>query len=103
MSRRVAVTGIGVVAPGGIGVKQFWDLLTSGRTATRAISLFDASGFRSRIAAECDFDPVASGRGPADAYRADRHVQLGLVAAAEAVYDADLDLDLCEARRVGVS
>jgi minimal PKS ketosynthase (KS/KS alpha) len=103
MGRRVAVTGIGVVAPGGTGVKQFWDLLTSGRTATRAISLFDASGFRSRIAAECDFDPVASGLRPADAYRVDRHVQLGLVAAAEAVYDADLDLDLCEARRVGVS
>ena len=61
MSRRVAVTGIGVVAPGGVGVKQFWDLLTSGRTATRAISLFDASGFRSRIAAECDFDPIAAG------------------------------------------
>ena len=61
MTRRVAVTGIGVVAPGGVGVKQFWDLLTSGRTATRAISLFDASGFRSRIAAECDFDPIAAG------------------------------------------
>ena len=38
MTRRVVVTGIGVVAPGGVGVKQFWDLLTSGRTATRAIS-----------------------------------------------------------------
>jgi len=103
MGRRVAVTGIGVVAPGGAGVKQFWDLLTSGRTATRAISLFDASGFRSRIAAECDFDPLASGLRPADTYRVDRHVQLGLVAAAEAVDDAELDLDLCDPRRVGVS
>ena len=103
MSRRVAVTGIGVVAPGGIGVKQFWDLLTSGRTATRAISLFDASGFRSRIAAECDFDPIAAGLCPQDTYRVDRHVQLGLVAAAEAVDDAGLDLDRCDPRRLGVS
>src|ERR1700722_8719545 len=103
MTRRVVVTGIGVVAPGGVGVKQFWDLLTSGRTATRAISLFDASGFRSRIAAECDFDPLASGLSPADTYRVDRHVQLGLVAAAEAVDNAELDLDLCDPRRVGVS
>ncbi|MFE2756806.1 beta-ketoacyl synthase N-terminal-like domain-containing protein, partial [Actinosynnema sp. NPDC059335] len=61
MTRRVAVTGLGVVAPGGIGVKPFWGLLTSGRTATRPIGLFDARGFRSRIAAECDFDPDAAG------------------------------------------
>ena len=52
--RRVVITGIGVVAPGGIGTKAFWELLTAGRTATRAITLFDATGFRSRIAAECD-------------------------------------------------
>ena len=42
-ARRVVVTGVGVVAPGGIGTKQFWDLLTAGRTATRTISLFDAT------------------------------------------------------------
>ena len=35
MTRRVAVTGIGIVAPGGIGVPAFWDLLAGGRTATR--------------------------------------------------------------------
>ena len=82
MNRRVVVTGIGVVAPGGIGAKQFWNLLTEGRTATRAISLFDASGFRSRIAAECDFDPTAEGLSPEEIRRMDRAVQLGVVAAA---------------------
>ena len=41
MTRRVAVTGIGVVAPGGIGATAFWDLLAAGRTATRGITLFD--------------------------------------------------------------
>jgi minimal PKS ketosynthase (KS/KS alpha) len=103
MTRRVAVTGIGVVAPGGIGVRPFWELLTSGRTATRGISLFDPSGFRSRIAAECDFDPIARGLGPADVFRVDRHVQFGLVATAEAVEDAGLDLGLSARWRTGVS
>src|SRR5205807_7585306 len=56
--RRVAITGIGVVAPGGVGTKAFWALLTDGRTATRPISTFDASAFRSRVAAEIDFDPA---------------------------------------------
>ena len=49
--RRAVITGIGVVAPGGIGTKAFWTMLTAGATATRRISLFDAQGFRSRIAA----------------------------------------------------
>ena len=64
MRRRVVITGIGVLAPGGVGVKDFWSLLSEGRTATRAISFFDASSFRSRVAAEVDFDPAAHGLGP---------------------------------------
>ncbi|MDX6312063.1 MAG: minimal ketosynthase alpha, partial [Streptomyces sp.] len=99
--RRVAVTGAGVVAPGGVGVPAFWELLTAGRTATRGITLFDPAGFRSRIAAECDFDPVAHGLTPADTERADRYVQFALAAAAEAVRDSGLDLDLEDPWRFG--
>ena len=42
--RRVVVTGIGVVAPGGVGREAFWKLLTAGRTATRRITFFDPAG-----------------------------------------------------------
>jgi len=101
--RRVAVTGLGAVAPGGIGVKAFWETLTAGRTATRPISHFDASGFRSRIAAECDFDPLAEGLSDHDVFRLDRHVQLGLVAAREAVEDAGLIAAGPDPWRTGVS
>ncbi|MFE2108346.1 beta-ketoacyl-[acyl-carrier-protein] synthase family protein [Kitasatospora sp. NPDC059463] len=101
--RRVAVTGIGVVAPGGVGVPAFWDLLTAGRTATRGITLFDPAGFRSRIAAECDFDPAAHGLGPEDVRRADRYVQFAMVAADEAVADAGLDLAAEDPWRIAVS
>lgn len=103
MTRRAAITGIGVVAPGGIGVKAFWELLTDGRTATREISLFDAAGFRSRIAAECDFDAIAEGVSAATAASMDRHVQFGLVAAQEAVDDAGLELDRTDPWRTAVS
>ncbi|MER5350164.1 beta-ketoacyl-[acyl-carrier-protein] synthase family protein [Kitasatospora sp. NPDC002551] len=101
--RRVAVTGIGVVAPGGVGVPAFWDLLTAGRTATRGITLFDPAGFRSRIAAECDFDPAAHGLGPDDVQRADRYVQFAMVAADEALADAGLDLAAEDPWRIAVS
>ncbi|RJL35879.1 beta-ketoacyl-[acyl-carrier-protein] synthase family protein [Bailinhaonella thermotolerans] len=87
-SRRVVVTGLGVVAPGGIGVAAFWDLLTAGRTATRPISLFDASSFRSRIAAECDFDPVAAGLTRRQIRQWDRTTQFAVVAAREAIADS---------------
>ncbi|MER6913294.1 beta-ketoacyl-[acyl-carrier-protein] synthase family protein [Streptomyces sp. NPDC000594] len=91
MRRRVAVTGIGVVAPGGVGVPAFWDLLAAGRTATRGITLFDPTGFRSRIAAEVDFDPAAHGLDPETVARTDRYIQFALVAAREAIRDAGLE------------
>jgi minimal PKS ketosynthase (KS/KS alpha) len=102
MTRRVAVTGVGVVAPGGVGARAFWDLLSNGRTATRGITLFDPAGFRSRIAAECDFDPLACGLTAEETRRADRYVQFALVAADEAVRDSGLDLAGQDPWRVGV-
>jgi minimal PKS ketosynthase (KS/KS alpha) len=103
MTRRVAVTGIGIVAPGGIGVPAFWDLLANGRTATRGITFFDPSSLRSRIAAECDFDPAAHGLDAEQIARADRYIQFALVAGDEAVRDAGLDLARENPWRVGVS
>ena len=101
--RRVAVTGIGVVAPGGVGTKAFWALLTSGQTATRPISLFDATGFRSRIAAECDFDPAAAGLTPQQIRRMDRAAQFAVVCAGEALTDSGLETSELRPDRVGVS
>ncbi|MFE9367066.1 beta-ketoacyl-[acyl-carrier-protein] synthase family protein [Streptomyces sp. NPDC006978] len=103
MTRRVAVTGVGVVAPGGIGAPAFWDLLANGRTATRGITLFDPAEFRSRIAAECDFDPVAHGLDSDLIARSDRYIQFALVAAREALGDAGLDLEKEDPWRIGVS
>lgn len=85
MQPRVVITGMGVVAPGGIGVNEFWKLLGDGRTATRRITLFDPSPFRSQVAAEIDFVPSEHGLGAADAARLDRATQLVLAAVGEAV------------------
>jgi 3-oxoacyl-[acyl-carrier-protein] synthase II len=55
---RVAVTGIGVVTPLGIGAPAFWDGVLSERRAVAPITRFDAAGYRSRIAAQVDdFEP----------------------------------------------
>ena len=103
MQRRAVITGIGVVAPGGIGRAAFWDALTAGRTATRTITLFDPAPFRSRVGAECDFDPLAAGISPRQARRMDRAAQFAVVCTREAITDSGLDLGAIRLERVAVS
>ncbi|MEU8685757.1 beta-ketoacyl-[acyl-carrier-protein] synthase family protein [Streptomyces sp. NPDC048611] len=103
MGRRVVVTGIGVLAPGGIGAKNFWSLLSEGRTATRGITFFDPSSFRSQIAAEADFDAELAGLSPQEIRRMDRAAQFGVVTAREALADSDLDLAGLDPYRTGVT
>ena len=106
--RRVVVTGIGVVAPGSMGREGFWDMITAGRTATRRITFFDASRFRSQVAAEVDFDGRLLGLTAQEVHRNDRFVQMAMVAADEAVADSGLGLgsgaaDAPDPDRVGIT
>ncbi|MFJ3631539.1 beta-ketoacyl-[acyl-carrier-protein] synthase family protein [Streptomyces sp. NPDC090112] len=101
--RRVVITGMEVLAPGGVGVKEFWSLLSEGRTATRGITFFDPAPFRSRVAAEMDFDPEAHGLGPQEIRRMDRAAQFAVVAARGAVADSGLAIDHLDPHRVGVT
>lgn len=103
MRRRVVITGIGVTAPGGIGVKSFWSLLTEGRTATRRVTHFDPSPFRSQMAAEADFDPILEGLDIQESRRMDRAAQFAVVSAREAAADSGLDLAQLEPHRTGVT
>ncbi len=107
--RRVVITGIGVVAPGSMGREGFWDMITAGRTATRRITFFDPSRFRSQVAAEVDFDGRLLGLTAQEVHRNDRFVQMALVAADEAVADSGLTFgsggsdDAPDPDRVGIT
>ncbi|MDJ0362467.1 beta-ketoacyl-[acyl-carrier-protein] synthase family protein [Rhodococcus sp. H29-C3] len=101
--RRVVITGIGVMAPGGVGVSAFWDLLSSGRTTTRRISFFDPSPFRSQVAAEIDFSAEDLGLTPREIRRMDRAAQLAVLTARQALADSGLDTSLIDPFRVGVA
>lgn len=103
MNRRVVITGVGVRAPGGVGKKEFWELLMAGQTATRRISFFDPAPFRSQIAGECDFDPAAEGLTPRQIRRMDRATQFAVACTAEALADSGLDVEETGRHRVGVS
>jgi minimal PKS ketosynthase (KS/KS alpha) len=101
--RRSAVTGIGAVAPGGVTRDAFWEMITAGRTATRGITFFDPTGFRSQIAAEADFDPHAAGLTDQEIARMDRYIQFAAAAGMEAVTDAGLDLEQVNRDRMAVA
>ncbi|GAA2427650.1 beta-ketoacyl-[acyl-carrier-protein] synthase family protein [Streptomyces macrosporus] len=101
--RRVVITGIGVTAPGGVGTKNFWSLLSEGRTATRRISFFDPSPFRSQVAAEVDFDAELHGLTPQEVRRMDRAAQFAVVTAREAMTDSGLEFSDLDPYRVGVT
>jgi minimal PKS ketosynthase (KS/KS alpha) len=81
----------------------FWGALVAGRSATRRITFFDPSEFRSQIAAECDFDPIAAGLSELEVGRMDRYVQFAVAAAIEAVADSGVELDTEDRERIGVA
>ncbi|MCX4591797.1 beta-ketoacyl-[acyl-carrier-protein] synthase family protein [Streptomyces sp. NBC_01549] len=101
--RRVVITGIEVLAPGGVGAKNFWALLSEGRTATRRISFFDPTPYRSQVAAEIDFVPEQHGLTPQEVRRMDRAAQFAVVAARGAVADSGIELSEIDPHRVGVT
>ncbi len=99
---RVVVTGMGVIAPIGTGVEQFWNAAVNGICGIRKISSFDASSQRSQIAGEIiGFDP-ASVMSAKQIEQSDRFTQLALCAANFALKDAG-DLDGYLPQRVAVS
>jgi 3-oxoacyl-[acyl-carrier-protein] synthase II len=88
--RRVVITGLGVVAPNGIGKEVFWQNLVAGKSAVRRITAFDPSPYPCQVAAEIrDFDPTAFM--PARLARSvGRFTQLAIAAASLARSDANL-------------
>ncbi|ARU06624.1 beta-ketoacyl-[acyl-carrier-protein] synthase II [Comamonas serinivorans] len=103
--RRVVVTGLGCVSPVGNTVAESWASLMAGRSGIARITKFDASAFASQIAGEVKGLDVSTVVSSKEAKTMDTFIQLGLVAAAEAVADAGLprldQLSAEEAERIG--
>ncbi|MET9730922.1 beta-ketoacyl-[acyl-carrier-protein] synthase family protein [Streptomyces sp. NPDC006458] len=96
----VAVTGLGMVTPGGVGVGATWDRLCSGDpTATHDPSMDGLPVTMSCRVADTD---LAAALGPGLAWRTDRFIQFAHAAAKEAVTDAGLDSALWDGSRVAV-
>jgi 3-oxoacyl-[acyl-carrier-protein] synthase II len=101
--RRVVITGLGLITPVGIGVKESWKNILNGVSGITNITKFDASAFKSQVAGEVkNFDPDLH-LNPKDSRRMDTFIQFGLVAGIEAIKDSGLEITEENSERIGVS
>jgi 3-oxoacyl-[acyl-carrier-protein] synthase II len=102
MSRPVAVTGIGLVTALGATREETWRRMLAGECGIRPVTLFDTTGYRSRVAAEVDIAAVDEQLGSLRLRRHSRSDRIGLHAATEAIADAGLTDGAVDRRRVGI-
>ncbi len=89
---RAVITGMGILAPNGIGLKAFWRSLVAGQSGIGPITLFDATGYRTRIAGEVKgFDPLDYMPAQWKPRRMARHTQLAFAATQLALQNANFD------------
>ncbi len=101
-SKRVMITGMGVVSPLGCTLEKFWERLINGQSGIRAITHFDASRFASRIAGEVIEFNIDDFIAKKEQRRMDPFCHYGLAAAKLAVKDSGLALDKENLERIGV-
>ncbi|MFH2012148.1 MAG: beta-ketoacyl-ACP synthase II [Pseudomonadota bacterium] len=103
MKRRVVITGLGVIAPNGIGKDAFWDALKKGKSGIKKVTRFDVSSYPTKIAGEVtDFDPTEY-MNPKSARRIDRFSQFGVACAKMAINDAKIEIEREDKDRIGVA
>lgn len=99
---RVVITGLGVVAPNGIGKEAYWEGLTTGRSGVDRITLFDTKGLPCDIAAEVKGFKPAAYMSAKETKRVGRVSQFAIAAAKMAIDDASIVVTPENARHIGV-
>ena len=101
MSRRIAITGIGLVTALGSTRERSWTALVAGECGMAPLTLFASEGYRSRVAGQVAMADIDGAFTPLERRRLSRSDRFGVVAAQEAIDDAGL-LDGVDRTRVGV-
>ena len=101
-TRRVVVTGLGVVSPVGNDVPTAWSNLTEGRSGLAELTRFDVSPYEHKAGGEVrDFEPT-SWMDPKAVRRSEREMHYGVAAAKQAVADSGFEIDDANRTDVGV-
>ncbi len=103
--KRVVVTGLGAITPPlGNTVEELWDsLINGGVSGAAGITRFDASKFKTQIACEIKgYDPPANYFDRKESRKIDPYTQYAMIAADQAIADANFNMDTLDKDRVGV-
>jgi len=100
--KRVVVTGMGLVGPLGHSIEEYWNNLLKGTCGIGPITLFDASDYKTQIAAEVKNFEVTDYLDKREARRMDRFTQFAVVAAMRAMENSGMDINAVDRDKVGV-
>ncbi|MFA4889435.1 MAG: beta-ketoacyl-[acyl-carrier-protein] synthase family protein [Candidatus Omnitrophota bacterium] len=100
--KRIVITGIGVLAPNGIGKEAFWSSLKAGRSGIKPITIFDPGLFKTKLAGEISDFNAEEFLGPKDLQNTDRGTKLVCSAAKLALEDAKLNITEENTEEIGV-
>jgi 3-oxoacyl-[acyl-carrier-protein] synthase II len=102
ISRRVVITGIGLVSPLGNSVKESWNALVNGKSGISRITRFNVDDFPVKIAGEVKNFNIENFIPAKEARHMDTFIHYGIAAGVEAFNDSGIDLTEEEQNKVGV-
>jgi len=102
VTRRVVVTGLGIISPVGNDIATAWENVVAGRSGIGLVTRFDASSFPTRIAGEVKGFDVSAYMSPKEARHFDTFIHYGIAAGTQALRDSGLEVTDANADRVGV-
>ena len=102
-SRRVVVTGMGIISPLGNELEATWQNILAGKSGAKTVTAFDVTDYPTKFAAPVEnFDDV-NHLDVKTKRRVDEFVQYGLVASKHAIENSGLELNSIDSSRIGVS
>jgi 3-oxoacyl-[acyl-carrier-protein] synthase II len=101
--RRVVVTGLGLVSPGGHTVEESWTSVSEGRSGIGPIERFDVSAFSTRFGGEIRNFEIERYFEPKEARKCDPFIHYGVAACEQAIADSGIDPEKIDAPRAGVA
>lgn len=100
--KRVVVTGLGALTPIGNNIEEYWNGLVNGVSGAAPVTHFNAEKFKTQFACEVKNFNVTDFINRKEARKMDKFAQYAMVAADEAIEDANLDLEKINPDRIGV-
>ncbi len=101
--RRIVITGLGIISPVGLTVKESWENIKAGKSGIAPITSFDVSAFSARFGGTIKNFDAKNYIAPKDVKKMDPFIHYGMAASIEAVEDSGIEVTEENAERIGVS